>query len=65
MDPENPVKTVQAAGLSIEAIRRVRKEAVENGAIDSDGSAVRFGFMQYHQSLVRRDRQEAATAASA
>ncbi len=60
MSQETARKTVQVASLPNEAVERVRREAVDNGALDSDGSAVRFGFMQYYQSLARRDRQECA-----
>ncbi len=50
-------KTVQVASLPGAAVSRVREEAVANGSLDSDGSAVRFGFMQYYRSLVKQDRE--------
>ena len=61
-------KPIQVTGLPRTAVDRVRLEAVANGSLDSDGSAVRFAFMQFYRSLPLEptpDREEAAIAAPA
>ena len=56
-----PARPIQVTGLGKAAVERVRAEAVENGlGRPSDAATVRFAFMQYYRSLVRRDREEAA-----
>lgn len=58
---------VSVTGIPKAALTRVQKETAANGAGRSESAAVRYAFMQYHQSLVASEtpaRQEAAAAST-